>query len=119
MQGFVAVPILVGYDEDAEHGRIFSFDSTGEKYDEQRFASIGSGSVFARGSLKKLYRDGMTAQDVALVLMHALYDAADDDSARAPGHAGRGLVRTALDAREVMGRLGFVSNTALLLKYAT
>jgi proteasome beta subunit len=81
MQGFVAVPILVGYDEDAEHGRIFSFDSTGGKYKEQRFASIRSGSVFARGSLKKLYRDGMTAQDVALVLMHALYDAADDDSA--------------------------------------
>ena len=28
--------------------------------------SIGSGSVFARGSLKKLYRDGMSVQDVVL-----------------------------------------------------
>jgi proteasome beta subunit len=81
MQGLVAVPILAGYDEDTGQGRIFSFDPTGGKYDEQRFASIGSGSVFARGSLKKLYRDGMTAQDTALVLMQALYDAADDDSA--------------------------------------
>jgi proteasome beta subunit len=81
MQGFVVVPILAGYDEHTGQGRIFTFDPTGGKYEEQQFASIGSGSVFARGSLKKLYRDGMTAQDVALVLMHALYDAADDDSA--------------------------------------
>jgi proteasome beta subunit len=81
MQGLVAVPLLAGYDEETGQGRIFSFDPTGGKYEEQPFASIGSGSVFARGSLKKLYRDGMSAQDVVLVLMHALYDAADDDSA--------------------------------------
>jgi len=81
MQGLVAVPLLAGYDEETASGRIFSFDVVGGKYEEQRFAGIGSGSVFARGSLKKLYRDGMTAQDVVLVLMQALYDAADDDSA--------------------------------------
>jgi proteasome beta subunit len=81
MQGLVAVPIMAGYDEETGQGRIFSFDPTGGKYEEQRFAGIGSGSVFARGSLKKLYRDGMTVPDTALVLMQALYDAADDDSA--------------------------------------
>jgi proteasome beta subunit len=37
--------------------------------------------VFARGSLKKLYADGMAAADAILVCMQALYDAADDDSA--------------------------------------
>jgi proteasome beta subunit len=81
MQGLVAVPLLAGYDEETGQGRIFSFDVTGGKYEEQRFFSIGSGSVFARGSLKKLYSDGMTADDAVLVLMQALYDAADDDSA--------------------------------------
>jgi proteasome beta subunit len=81
MQGLVAVPLLGGYDAETGRGRIFTFDVAGGKYEEQRFASIGSGSVFARGSLKKLYRDGMSAQDVVLVLMEALYDAADDDSA--------------------------------------
>jgi proteasome beta subunit len=81
MQGLVAVPLLGGYDAETERGRIFTFDVAGGKYEEQRFASIGSGSVFARGSLKKLYRDGMSARDVVLVLMEALYDAADDDSA--------------------------------------
>ena len=81
MQGLVAVPLLAGYDEETDQGRIFSFDVAGGKYEEQRFATIGSGSVFARGALKKLYRDGMGKEDVVLVLMQALYDAADDDSA--------------------------------------
>jgi proteasome beta subunit len=81
MQGLVSVPLFAGYDEDSGEARIFSFDVAGGKYPEQRFATIGSGSVFARGSMKKLYRDGMSAEDVVLVLMQALYDAADDDSA--------------------------------------
>jgi proteasome beta subunit len=81
MQGLVSVPLFAGYDEDSGQARIFSFDVAGGKYPEQRFATIGSGSVFARGSMKKLYRDGMSAEDVILVLMQALYDAADDDSA--------------------------------------
>ncbi len=81
MQGLVAVPMLAGFDEEVGHGRIFSYDVAGGRYEEQRFASIGSGSVFARGALKKLYRDGMSAQEVVLACMQALYDAADDDSA--------------------------------------
>jgi proteasome beta subunit len=81
MQGLVAVPLLAGYDLETAQGRIFSYDVAGGKYEEQRFASIGSGSVFARGSLKKLYRDGMSTEDLVLALMQALYDAADDDSA--------------------------------------
>jgi proteasome beta subunit len=81
MQGLVAVPIFAGYDEETGRGRIFNYDVTGGCYEEQRFASIGSGSVFARGALKKLYRDGMSSEDVVLACMQALYDAADDDSA--------------------------------------
>jgi proteasome beta subunit len=81
MQGLVAVPLLAGYDENTKRGRLFNFDVAGGKYEEQRFASIGSGSVFARGALKKLYRDGMSVDDVILAAMQALYDAADDDSA--------------------------------------
>ena len=61
MQGLIVVPLFVGYDEDAGRGRIFSYDVAGGPYEEQRFYSIGSGSLFARGSLKKLYADGMSA----------------------------------------------------------
>jgi proteasome beta subunit len=81
MQGLVVVPIFAGYDTDEGVGRIFSYDVAGGRYEEQRFYSIGSGSVFARGSLKKLYTDGMEASVAILACMQALYDAADDDSA--------------------------------------
>ncbi|MGH3154766.1 MAG: proteasome subunit beta [Trebonia sp.] len=81
MQGLVVVPLFVGYDEDAGQGRIFSYDVAGGPYEEQRFFSIGSGSIFARGSLKKLYADDMPVRDTILACVQALYDAADDDSA--------------------------------------
>ena len=81
MQGLAVVPLFAGYDEDTGIGRIFSYDVAGGPYEEHRYHSIGSGSVFARGSMKKLYRDGMSASDVVRVCVEALYDAADDDSA--------------------------------------
>jgi proteasome beta subunit len=81
MQGLVVVPLFCGYDEDSGAGRIFSYDVAGGHYEEHRFYAIGSGSVFARGSLKKLYRDGLPVADTVLACMEALYDAADDDSA--------------------------------------
>jgi proteasome beta subunit len=81
MQGLVVVPLFAGYDTDEGVGRIFSYDVAGGRYEEQRFHSIGSGSVFARGSLKKLYADGMESAEAVMACMQALYDAADDDSA--------------------------------------
>ena len=79
MQGLVVVPIFAGYDTDEGVGRIFSYDVAGGRYEEQRYYSIGSGSVFARGALKKLYSEGMEASAAIFACMHALYDAADDD----------------------------------------
>ncbi len=81
MQGLVVVPLFVGYDEDSGHGRIFSYDVAGGPYEEHRFYSIGSGSLFARGAMKKFYVDNMPAPDAMLACVQALYDAADDDSA--------------------------------------
>jgi proteasome beta subunit len=81
MQGLVVVPLFVGYDEDTGQGRIFSYDVAGGPYEEHRFYSIGSGSLFARGALKKLYVDDMPVRDAELACVQALYDAADDDSA--------------------------------------
>jgi proteasome beta subunit len=81
MQGLVVVPLFAGFDEDRGDGRIFSYDVVGGRYEEHRFHGIGSGSVFARGALKKLYRDDFSVEDAALACLQALYDAADDDSA--------------------------------------
>ena len=85
MQGLAVLPLFAGFDLDADSpataGRIFSYDVTGGPYEEQTIAGIGSGSLFARGSMKKLWRPGMSKEEVIQVAVEALYDAADDDSA--------------------------------------
>jgi len=81
MQGLAVVPLFAGFDLVSEAGRIFSYDVTGGRYEETAFHSVGSGSVFARGSLKKLYRDDLDQQQCVTALIQSLYDAADDDSA--------------------------------------
>ena len=81
MQGLAVIPLFVGYDEETRAGRIFSYDVAGGPYEEHRFHSIGSGSVFAKSALKKYYSDNMSVADAALACVQALYDAADDDSA--------------------------------------
>ncbi|WP_307814074.1 proteasome subunit beta [Nocardioides baculatus] len=81
MQGLAVVPLFAGFDTAADQGRIFSYDVTGGRYEETAFHSVGSGSLFARGSLKKLYRDDFDAEQAVTAVIQALYDAADDDSA--------------------------------------
>lgn len=81
MQGLAVVPLFAGYDLACERGRIFSYDVTGGRYEEHRHHSVGSGSLFARGALKKLYRPTHNAEDAVRVVVEALYDAADDDAA--------------------------------------
>jgi proteasome beta subunit len=81
MQGLAVVPLFAGFDIEADTGRIFSYDVTGGRYEETAFHSVGSGSLFARGSLKKLYREDLSAEECVEAVIQALYDAADDDSA--------------------------------------
>lgn len=85
LRGLSALPLLVGYDSDADPaapGRIFSFDVAGAKHEELGgYDAIGSGSVFARSSLKKLYRAGLDGDQALALAVEALYDAADDDAA--------------------------------------
>jgi proteasome beta subunit len=81
LQGLAVVPLFAGYDTDREKGRIFSYDVTGGRAEEHGYAATGSGSVFARGALKKLYRKDLTEQQTTTLVVQALYDAADDDSA--------------------------------------
>ncbi|WP_030907592.1 proteasome subunit beta [Streptomyces sp. NRRL F-5126] len=81
MQGLAVVPVFAGYDVDRGKGRIFSYDVTGGRSEETGYASTGSGSVFARGAMKKLYRDDLTQEQATTLVVQALYDAADEDSA--------------------------------------
>ncbi|WP_159809076.1 proteasome subunit beta [Cellulomonas citrea] len=89
MQGLAVVPLFGGYDLARAAGRIFSYDVTGGRYEETEHHAIGSGSVFARGSLKKRWRPGLDADGAVEVAVEALVDAADDDSATGGPDAGR------------------------------
>ncbi len=81
MQGLAVVPLFAAYDRELGCGRIVAFDVTGNKNEERTFHSVGSGSTFARGSLKKLYRADHDETQAVTAVVQALYDAADDDTA--------------------------------------
>jgi proteasome beta subunit len=85
LQGLAVIPLFAGFDLDAtdpaKAGRIFSFDVAGGVYEEHGYDGIGSGSLFAKSSLKKRYRPGLTLDEAVTLGIEALYDAADDDTA--------------------------------------
>ncbi len=81
LQGLAVVPLFAGFDVETGQGRIFSYDVTGGRYEERSFHAVGSGAMFARGALKKLFREDYTEDEAVLACVQALYDAADDDSA--------------------------------------
>ena len=86
MAGLAALPLFVGFDVDAPDpataGRIVSFDVVGGRYEEQAgFHGVGSGSLFARSALKKLWDPDSDKATAIRNAVEALYDAADDDSA--------------------------------------
>jgi proteasome beta subunit len=86
MAGLAVLPLFVGLDVDAPDparaGRIVSFDVVGGRYEERAgFHGVGSGSLFARSALKKLWDPNSDAQTAIRNAVEALYDAADDDSA--------------------------------------
>ncbi|OBJ57876.1 proteasome subunit beta [Mycobacterium sp. 1423905.2] len=101
MQGLVALPLLVGYDLQAPDpesaGRIVSFDAAGGwNIEEEGYQSVGSGSIFAKSSMKKLYSQVTDADSALRVAVEALYDAADDDSATGGPDLVRGIFPTAV-----------------------
>ncbi len=101
LQGFVALPLLVGYDLDdrnrAAAGRIVSFDAAGGWHlEDEGYQAVGSGSLFAKASMKKLYSSVADADSALKVAVEALYDAADDDSATGGPDLVRGIYPTAV-----------------------
>jgi proteasome beta subunit len=103
LQGLAVVPLFAGYDTDRRKGRIFSYDVTGGRSEERGFAATGSGSVYARGALKKLYRQDLTEAQTVTAVVQALYDAADDDSAT----GGPDLARRIFPIVSVITETGF------------
>lgn len=91
LQGLVVLPLFAGWDQARSLGRIFSYDATGGRYEETAFHAVGSGSVFARGSLKKLYRPDLDETGCVTAVVQSLVDAADDDAATGGPDLTRGI----------------------------
>ena len=91
MQGMVVVPIFAGYDLRRSTGRLWTYDVTGGRYEEQEFVATGSGSLHASTVIKVTYRPGLDRQAAVRLACRSLWEAADADSATGGPDALRGI----------------------------
>lgn len=102
-QGLAALPLLGGYDTATGQGRLFSYDAAGGRYAERHHYAIGSGAVFARGTLKNRWRGDLSIPDAVTLAVTAIMEAADDDA----GTGGIDLERGIFPVVAVVDDSGF------------
>ena len=91
MQGLPIVPIFAGFDERVGQGRLFQFDGTGGRYEERDYAATGSGSLHATTVIKLRHHDTLDLDGAVDVVVEALFQAADEDSATGGPDPVRGI----------------------------
>lgn len=91
MQGLVVVPLFGGFDEGRGEGRIFYYDATGGRWEEDDYQTTGSGGQPAKNSLKKTWKPGLARDEALRVAVQALVDASEDDVATGGPDPNRGI----------------------------
>ena len=91
MQGLAVVPLFAGYDTRRKVGRLFQYDVTGGRYEENDYATSGSGGLHAATVVKLGFRADLSADDAIDLVMRALMTAADEDSATGGPDPRRGI----------------------------
>lgn len=91
LRGLLVVPLFAGWDERRECGRLFQYDLTGGRYEEQDFAAGGSGSLHAGTVVKLGFRPGLEPSAAVDLAISALFQAADEDSATGGPDLVRGI----------------------------
>lgn len=91
MQGFVVVPLFAGYDLRRGAGRLFEYDVTGGRFEEGDYAATGSGSLHAGTVVKLGFREDLSKDAAVELVINALFQAADEDSATGGPDAIRGI----------------------------
>jgi len=91
MQGLAVVPIFAGFDIRRQTGRLFQYDITGGRYEESNFATSGSGGSLAGSVVKMNFHEGLTRDDAVDLVITALFEAADEDSATGGPDMVRGI----------------------------
>ncbi|HWC14457.1 MAG TPA: proteasome subunit beta [Actinomycetota bacterium] len=100
MQGLAVVPVFAGFDEGRGEGRIFKYDITGGRYEEDDYHATGSGGKDARSSLKKRFRADLSRDEAVKVAIEALFDAADEDVGTGGPDLMRGIFPTVVALTE-------------------
>ena len=96
MQGLVVVPLFGGFDERRDEGRLFYYDATGGRWEEDDYQTTGSGGAPAKNSLKKRWRPGLPLGDALQIAVEALLDASEDDVATGGPNPNRQIYPIAL-----------------------
>jgi proteasome beta subunit len=91
MQGLAVVPLFAGYDRRRSEGRLFEYDVTGGRYEEQAYATSGSGGMHAATVVKLGYRDRADRDSTVDLAFRALLTAAEEDSATGGADPVRGI----------------------------
>jgi proteasome beta subunit len=90
-QGLVVVPLFCGFDEREETGKLYSYDVVGGRYEEQDYATTGSGGTEAKAFLKGVWREGLDETGAIRLAVEALVAAAEEDSATGGPDPKRGI----------------------------
>ena len=91
MQGMVVVPIFAGFDQRRGEGRLWAYDVTGGRYEEQEYVATGSGSLHAGTVIKLGHNPQLSGEEAITLACRALWEAADADSATGGPDALRGI----------------------------
>jgi len=90
-QGLIVVPLFSGFDETEGVGKLFSFDVVGGRYEEQDYATTGSGGAEAKAFLKATWRPDLDESEALRVSIEALVSAAEEDAATGGPDPKRGI----------------------------
>ena len=91
LQGLAVMPLFAGWDDKLNRGRIYSYDVTGGCYEERDHHSIGSGALYARGTLKGRWEPGFSRDAAVDLAVRAMVDVAEEDTATAGPDPIRGI----------------------------
>ncbi|MEX0991972.1 MAG: proteasome subunit beta [Actinomycetota bacterium] len=94
LQGLIVVPLFGGFDERRDEGRLFRYDATGGRWEDEEFHATGSGGRGAKGTLKKEWRPGLSRDEAIRLAVDALLDAAEEDVATGGPSLSRGIFPT-------------------------
>lgn len=86
LKGLAATPLLAGYSSDENKVKLFSYDILGTKNEKTDFEAIGSGSSYAKDSVKKSYKKNIAKETAMALALEALIEASQEDAATGTIH---------------------------------